>query len=87
MIQTLTVTETKDMVHDDYQESDTHSANLPIAPGTRIAIPNHEVTKCSHKRSGIVRAYAANTNQGLVRGYNEDRVSIILNIVKPEHRI
>lgn len=38
------------------------------------------------KRNGIVRAYAANTNQGLVRNYNEDRVSIILNIVKPEHR-
>ena len=33
-----------------------------------------------------MRAYAANTNQGLVRNYNEDRVSIILNIVKPEHR-
>jgi protein phosphatase 2C family protein 2/3 len=33
-----------------------------------------------------VRAYAANTNQGLVRNYNEDRVSIILNIVKPENR-
>lgn len=49
-------------------------------------IPNHEQTKCSFKRNGIVRAYAANTNQGLVRNYNEDRVSIILNIVKPEHR-
>ena len=49
-------------------------------------IPNHEATKCSFKRNGIVRAYAANTNQGLVRNYNEDRVSIILNIVKPPHR-
>lgn len=49
-------------------------------------VPNHEATKCSLRRNGIVRAYAANTNQGLVRGYNEDRVSIILNIVKPEHR-
>lgn len=49
-------------------------------------IPNHETTKCSFKRNGIVRAYAANTNQGLIRNYNEDRVSIILNIVKPEHR-
>ena len=49
-------------------------------------IPNHEPTKCSLKRNGIVRAYAANTNQGLVRTYNEDRVSIILNIVKPENR-
>jgi len=30
-----------------------------------------------------VKAYAANTNQGLVRNYNEDRVAIILNIMKP----
>ncbi len=33
-----------------------------------------------------MRAYAANTNMGLVRNYNEDRVAIILNINKPEHR-
>jgi protein phosphatase 2C family protein 2/3 len=62
------------------------SAQFEIQPGQRIVIPNHEQTKCSFKRNGIVRAYAANTNQGLVRNYNEDRVSIILNIVKPEHR-
>jgi protein phosphatase 2C family protein 2/3 len=59
---------------------------LALQPGIRIVIPNHETTKCSFKRNGIVRAYAANTNQGLIRNYNEDRVSIILNIVKPEHR-
>jgi len=33
-----------------------------------------------------VRAYAANTHQGLVWNYNEDWVSIILNIVKPKNR-
>ena len=49
-------------------------------------IPNHEQTKISYKRNGIVRGYAANTNQGLVRSYNEDRVSIILNIIKPSER-
>jgi len=49
-------------------------------------IPNHEPTKCSVKRNGIVKAYAANTNQGIVRNYNEDRVSIILNIMKPASR-
>jgi protein phosphatase 2C family protein 2/3 len=38
------------------------------------------------KAAGAVRAYAANTNQGLYRNYNEDRVSIILNIVKPPSR-
>ena len=31
----------------------------------------------------MVRGYAANTHQGLVRNYNEDRVSIILNIMQP----
>lgn len=40
-------------------------------------------TKQSSKRNGKIAAYAANTNQGLFRDYNEDRVSIILNIVKP----
>jgi protein phosphatase PTC2/3 len=49
-------------------------------------VPNHEPTKHSLKRNGLVRAYAANTNQGLVRNYNEDRVSIILNILKPESK-
>lgn len=50
-------------------------------------LPNHEPTKCSVKRNGIVKAYAANTNQGIVRNYNEDRVSIILNIMKPASRV
>src|SRR5947209_3494296 len=72
------------MIH-DADEDDEHK-KLALQPGTRIVIPNHEPTKCSVKRNGIVRAYAANTNQGLVRTYNEDRVSIILNIVKPENR-
>ena len=34
----------------------------------------------------MVKAYAVNTNQGIVRNYNEDRVSIILNIMKPIDR-
>ena len=32
-------------------------------------------------------AYGANTNQGIIRDYNEDRVSIILNIVKPAGKV
>jgi protein phosphatase 2C family protein 2/3 len=32
-----------------------------------------------------LKGYAANTDQGLVRDYNEDRVSIILNIAKPKN--
>jgi len=46
-------------------------------------IPDIGATKHSLKGSGAVKAYAANTHKGLVRDYNEDRVSIILNISKP----
>ena len=42
--------------------------------------------KYSNKENGIVSSYAAATDQGLVRNYNEDRVSIILNILKPPSR-
>ncbi|OMJ78725.1 hypothetical protein SteCoe_21402 [Stentor coeruleus] len=42
--------------------------------------------KSSIKENGSVKGYAASTDQGLVRGYNEDRVSIILNVNKPVER-
>lgn len=48
------------MVH-EIDEDDEHK-KLALQPGHRIVIPNHEPTKCSLKRNGIVRAYAANTN-------------------------
>ena len=37
-------------------------------------------------KNGIVISYAASTNQGISRNYNEDRVSIILNIKKPKSK-
>ncbi|CAD8114976.1 unnamed protein product [Paramecium sonneborni] len=51
-----------------------------------VILPNYEPTKCSQNYNGLIKAYAANTNQGIIRNYNEDRVSIILNIIKPQHR-
>jgi protein phosphatase 2C family protein 2/3 len=45
--------------------------------------PVLEPSKKSLKVHGLVRAYAANTHPGIVRPYNEDRVSIILNILNP----
>lgn len=45
-----------------------------------VNLPNFENTKCSIKENGVIKAYGANTNQGLIREYNEDRVSIVLNI-------
>ena len=38
--------------------------------------------KISSKSFGIITSYAANTNQGIARNYNEDRVSIIINMNK-----
>ena len=42
-----------------------------------LAIKNSSKTKTSHKSSGAIKSFAACTNQGLIRSYNEDRVSII----------
>lgn len=42
--------------------------------------------KCSMRHNGVVAGYAVATNQGLVKSYNEDRVSIVSNIVKPMSR-
>lgn len=42
--------------------------------------------KFSNQGYGVINAYSATTNQGKVRNYNEDRVSIILNINKPTNK-
>lgn len=43
------------------------------------ALPQFESAKVIVKDFGKVRAFAVNTHQGIVRSYNEDRVSILLN--------
>jgi protein phosphatase 2C family protein 2/3 len=47
-------------------------------------MPDYEPSRHSKDANGLIQAYAANTNQGIVRNYNEDRVAIILNIKRPE---
>ena len=34
-----------------------------------------------------MKAFAANTNVGIVRKANEDRISIILNVIQPAHKL
>ena len=51
----------------------------------QIPFNNFEKAKTSSKIMGNIKAYGANTYQGLVRNYNEDRVSIIINMTKPEN--
>ena len=63
-----------------------HEKKIEFQNASNVVLPNQEPTKFSVKKNGVVKAYAANTNQGIVRNYNEDRVSIILNIMKPNNR-
>lgn len=43
-------------------------------------------SRTSKRKTGIIKAYAANTNIGINRTYNEDRVSIIMSVQKPESK-
>ena len=60
--------------------------DAPLLDPKTIFLKNHEPTKASSKKCGHIKSYAANTNQGIIRDYNEDRVSIILNILKPRNK-
>lgn len=58
--------------------------NIPITLNNlKQNIEGYEPSKHSLKSQQAIRAYSANTHQGIIRNYNEDRVSIILNIIKP----
>jgi protein phosphatase PTC2/3 len=46
-------------------------------------LKNFDEAKYSSKSHGLIVSYAANTHQGIQRNYNEDRVSIILNMTRP----
>lgn len=52
----------------------------------KTPLPNYEPTRFSDKSYGVIRAFAVCTNQGLVRNYNEDRVAIVLNILRPNNK-
>lgn len=44
-------------------------------------LPFFQTSKVSSKSFGSVKGFAANTNVGTVRKTNEDRISIILNVI------
>ena len=50
-----------------------------------LPFENFEQSKTSKKNMGSVKSYGVNTYQGIVRNYNEDRVSIIINMNKPKN--
>ena len=51
----------------------------------RLFFNNYDPSKTSRKTMGTIKSYGVNTYQGIVRNYNEDRVSIIINMNKPKN--
>ena len=66
-------------VNDIFSEENKRKINIDIMD---VPFDNFYPGKVSVKSYGPIKAYAANTNQGISRDYNEDRVSIIININK-----
>ena len=64
-------------VNDIFGEEIKREINVNIM---EVPFDNFFPGKVSTKSYGPVKAYAANTNQGISRDYNEDRVSIIINL-------
>ena len=52
-----------------------------------IKMKNFIPGKISTKSFGLINSYGANTNQGIDRNYNDDRVKIIINMNKPNDYI
>jgi len=50
-------------------------------------VPKVQPSKISNKAQGFVPAYAANTHNGTSRNYNEDRISIVLDLKKPGSKL
>ena len=56
--------------------------SLQMIDDNNITLP---MSKISAKSFGFITSYAANTFKGIVRDYNEDRVSININVTKPKN--
>lgn len=78
----LTAEDTMNLIVESFLEGDEGYCLDP----NHVILPNFEEARHSTKNNGMIQAYAANTNQGVFRNYNEDRVSIILNITKPSFK-
>ena len=50
-----------------------------------IKFQNFIPGKISSKSFGLINSYAANTNQGIDRNYNDDRVKIMINMNRPNN--
>ena len=49
------------------------------------SFPKYKKASCSSSSNGSVKSYGVNSYRCLVKKYNEDRMSIILNIARPQN--
>ena len=49
------------------------------------SFPKYKKASCSSSSNGSFKSYGVNSYRGLVKKYNEDRMSIILNIARPQN--
>ena len=68
-------------INDIIGEETEQPLNLEMIDDNTIQLP---ASKISSKSFGLIMSYAANTYKGIVRDYNEDRVSININVTKPK---
>lgn len=57
--------------------------NDPLIASSKAEYPGYKKAIFSEHSSGIVKTFGVNSYKGIVRNYNEDRVTILLNISKP----
>mmetsp|Transcript_31076 Transcript_31076/g.54030 ORF Transcript_31076/g.54030 Transcript_31076/m.54030 type:complete len:422 (+) Transcript_31076:326-1591(+) len=68
--------------------SKTHgSDSVKKAYTPMFKVPKLLKAVCPLKSNGLVKSYAANTSIGIVRTYNEDRISISYRIARPKNKL
>lgn len=63
---------------------DSRRSQAGYKPSPATAKVKYEVTKSNESSSGPARGFGICTTKGLVRNYNEDRVSVIMNVSKEQ---
>ena len=74
---------TKENIKNDEIKSDKCSLNISDKD---IKYPNYpKVKRAQNSINKIIKSFAVNSYEGLIRKYNEDKVSIILTVKKPKN--
>ena len=68
-------------INDIIGEETEQILSLEMIDDSSVTIPQSKISIKSYK---YITSYAANTFKGIVRDYNEDRVSIVINLNKPK---